>query len=394
MAIDDRVIANSKKNKSKPYDSKEKPIPKPDVLDEKSGEYKQAGTMPEPKPVKQAVPRPMPSDVIKRESMGTPVFQERDENGKYVWRKGETQAPYERPSSTRDIFKDAVERPIESAVKGIEKKEKLTLTQKIKGFAANLKNIPKNAVDTTVGYVDSKYLNWQTGRYLKKNPNSDSTVLYMMHGLDQSIGSQRKLARQARDQGYLPYLLSGKHSKGPEWVADDALRQVGKLHKKAHIKDASNRNDKYVGHSSGANVGLYLATDKRTEGYGIKEVHAVAPTPHGMKPHTLGQRLIGMVADLSPEDTRKEKGRQNVMKLNKRGEPYIPVYVTAGRYDNLVPPQDAVYQHAKGMHIIDHPDSTHFGTSGPNEKMNQIILDLIGHPSKYKHMREYFRQEK
>lgn len=383
MGIDDKVMANSKPKKGNGKHEKEKPIPRPEKPEQEA---------PEPKPMKEAEPRPISSEPegLKRESISTPAYQTRE--GK--WEVGKTQAPYEKPSASRAVFTETVEKPIEGAKKSIEKAEKLTLTQKIRGFAANLRNIPKNAVDTTVGYADAKYLNWQTGRYLKKNPYSDSTVLYMMHGVDQSIGSQRKLARQARDQGYLPYLLKGKHSKGPEWVAEDALKQVGGLLKKANVIEASKRKDKYVGHSSGGNVGLYLATDKRTEKYGIKEVHAVAPTPHGMKPHTLGQRLIGMVADISPEDTRKQKGRENVERLHNRGEPYIPVYVTAGRYDNLVPPQDAVYQHAKGMHIIDHPDSTHFGTSGVNESVNKVILDLIGHPSKYKHMREYFRPEK
>ena len=58
------------------------------------------------------------------------------------------------------------------------------------------------------------------------------------------------------------------------------------------------------------------------------------------------------------------------------------VDVIAGKLDNLVPPSDAVYKHAKQHYVIDHPDSTHFGTSGANDGMNKVFVDLLKKPEK------------
>ncbi|GAF69310.1 unnamed protein product, partial [marine sediment metagenome] len=76
------------------------------------------------------------------------------------------------------------------------------------------------------------------------------------------------------------------------------------------------------------------------------------------------------------DDVRKIAGKRNALEMARR-KPKIPVDVIAGRYDGLVPPSDALYQHAKTHYVIDDPDSTHFGTSGVNSKMNNIFIENL-----------------
>ena len=238
----------------------------------------------------------------------------------------------------------------------------------------NVANVVRNAYDNSVGYAVAKGQNWKTRRYYRKNPGSEDRIVYLMHGLMQNEGSQRKFAKQLRKAGFQPYHLKGNHHLSRKESADKAFEQVGKLHKDTNLKDSSKRSDYFSGHSSGADVGIYMAGDKRMREYGITKVQARAPVPYGMKAKRIGQKLLAPLA--SKDDVKKTAGKRNALEIAAR-KPTVPVDVIAGRYDGLVPPSDAVYKHAKTHYVIDDPDSTHFGTSGVNSRMNNIFIENL-----------------
>ncbi len=244
----------------------------------------------------------------------------------------------------------------------------------------NVKNIALNAFDNTVGYGIAKYQNSKSTRTLRKD--SAAQIVYLANGLLQNEGSQWRLARQLRKKGKVPYHLKMSHGLEREEHAEKIYEQVTSLHEKTNIRDAHERNDAYTGHSSGADMGIYLAGDPRTPQYGIKKVQARAPAPTGIEAKTFGQKLLMPLA--KDDNVKRYEGRRSVVELSER-EPVIPVQVLAGEADRLVLPEDTVYKHAADHDYIKGPDSTHFGTSGVNKEINeQIIYHLDKPPSQYK----------
>lgn len=259
------------------------------------------------------------------------------------------------------------------------------LGDKVYQMVANVKNMAVNAIDNTVGVPIAHYQNWKTARYLKGHPDTKNPILYLMHGLAQTIGSQWRLASQARDLGMQPYHVKGKHHLGDIKAAEDAFHQIEHMHRQTDLKDAYKRKDIFSGHSSGANVGIEMAADEKIKKYGIAQVQARAPTPHGFKGmRTIEQKAAGMILDIKGEDVSKSKEARERAMRNYARPPHAKVYIVSGREDALVPPDDTVYKHATGYHILRHPHATHFGTSGVNKDVNKMTLDLLVKPSLYR----------
>ncbi|MBW2978026.1 hypothetical protein KY331_04230 [Candidatus Woesearchaeota archaeon] len=270
-----------------------------------------------------------------------------------------------------------------------EKKEfgkgagKPTFRQKISATVRNAVNITRNAVDNTAGYGIAKYQNRKTRRDFKQNPARKDKIVYLMHGILQNEGSQWRLGKQLRKEGFEPYHLKGHHSLPRKQDADKAFEQIDDFQKDTKLKNPSKRSDHFSGHSSGADIGIYMAGDKRIKKYGIGRVQARAPAPYGIKSRSLGQKLI---IPFAPADNlKKVAGKKQAIETVRRGKPHVPVDVVAGKYDDLIPPNEAYYKHANKHYVIDHPDSTHFGTSGGNPEMNDVFIDqLKKKPGKYK----------
>lgn len=254
--------------------------------------------------------------------------------------------------------------------------------ERIRNSPRNIKNIVRNTVDgSPIGGVIHKYQDYKTTRHFKKNPNSEIPIVYMKQGLFQNRGQGWRQSRTFRKAGYMPLHSKTYNNLSREEHAEKTYEQIEKFQKRTKLKNPEKRTDILVGHSSGGDMGVYMAGDKRTKQYGIKKVYAIAPAPAGIEAKTLGQKLL---MPLAGEDNVKHyKGRKSVVELHRR-KPKIPVHVIAGKYDDLVTPRDAAYKYAKKHYVIDHPDSTHFGTSGGNEEMNKIIVELIKQDNKYK----------
>jgi len=266
---------------------------------------------------------------------------------------------------------------------------KSSLTERLKSFAGNVKNIGRNAVDNTLGFVVAKNQNRQTRKFFRKKPTSNEKIIYLMHGLFQNEGSQWRLGRELGKGGKHPYHLKGNHSLPPERNADKAFDQIEEFHKEAKLRNVPKRRDQFSGHSSGADMGIYMAGDDRIKEYGIAEVQARAPAPSGLEAKTLGQKLLMPIIGEN-ENAKTKKGKKNALKMASR-RPKVPVYVVSGKYDTLVRPSDATYKHAEKHYVITSHDSTHFGTSGGNEEMNKLFVNFLDKKSgtksssKYKH---------
>ena len=262
---------------------------------------------------------------------------------------------------------------------------KATYGEKVKGFIRNMKNITVNGYDNTVGYMIAKRQNEETRQAIKDNPEGKEKVVYLMHGMLQNQGSQHRLAAKLKEKGYLPYHLKGYHhlplkekvKKINEQIEElyhdpDTLR--GKGTKPVQI--APYREAIWSGHSSGADTGIYYAQTNNVNKYNIKQIQARAPVPSGIgdKPLTMGQKMIMMLA--SGDDVRSKKGKAQAVQMHQ-GVPKVPVYVFAGKYDQLATPDATLYKHAAKHYIIDHPDSSHFGTSGVNDTMNEVFAENI-----------------
>ena len=255
-----------------------------------------------------------------------------------------------------------------------EMPEPPSLVARAKAAVRNAANIVRNAYDNSVGYVVAQGQNWKTRRYYRKNPESEDKIVYLMHGLFQNEGSQRKLGKQIRKAGMHPYHLKGNHHLSRKESAEKAFEQIKKFHEDTKLKEPSERYDLGSGHSSGADEMGHMAGDKRIREYGLRGgLQLRAPLPYGMpeKGRTIGQRLLAPLAD--KDDVKGVAGKRRALETAAR-KPLVPVDVIAGRYDGLVPPSDAVYKHADHHYVIDHPDSTHFGTSGVNKEMNEIFI--------------------
>ena len=284
--------------------------------------------------------------------------------------------------------------PTKYGVRGIEHEltggrqrmpEPRNLKDKLYQMISNVRNIAVNAIDNTVGVPIAHVQNWRTQRYLKGHPDTKDPILYLMHGLAQSIGSQWRLASQARDRGFRPYHLKGKHHLGDTDAAEDAFHQIEHLHHETHLKDAYKRKDIFSGHSSGGNVGIEMAGYEKAKQLGIGHVQARAPTPHGFKQmRTIEQKAAGTILDIEGENIgTNKKAREGAIRKYERPS-QVPVYIVSGREDALVPPSDTVYKQAKGYHVLKHPHATHFGTSGVNKDVNKMTLDLLVNPSLYR----------
>ena len=155
------------------------------------------------------------------------------------------------------------------------------------------------------------------------------------------------------------------------------------------MKDIRYRNDVAIGHSSGGNRVRRMARDKRIKSYGIKKAYGIAPTPLGFTPETLGQKALTYF--VRKEDVRYEKGQKAA--LESSGKTEIPYDSVAGSEDGLVPPKSTADKDAREHYVIESPDSTHFGTSGVNPQINELLVDLVKNQAKSKYSR-YHRKGK
>ncbi|MFH1053698.1 MAG: hypothetical protein V1740_04770 [Candidatus Woesearchaeota archaeon] len=263
--------------------------------------------------------------------------------------------------------------------------------EKRKGFMRNILNITKNAYYNTVGNLMAQSQNERTRRSIRANPEGKEKLVILKPGIYQTIGSQAALGRKLIRKGYLVYHVPGDHhltldqntDRTFEHIEDlftDPMSNRGKGSKKKKV--GPYREIILTGHSSGANVFAYLAGDKRVHDYNIKKVQAraIAATGIGEKP-TLGQRLLLPLAE--GDNPKTKRGRENIIYMHRR-KPLIPVQVVVGKYDDLVPPRDGIYKYASNHYLIDHPDSTHFGTSGVNDTMNDVFVNLLEREEKYR----------
>ena len=237
----------------------------------------------------------------------------------------------------------------------------------------NVKNVAVNAFDNTVGYGIAQYQNYQTRRELKKSPKTDKYMTVHIPGLFQNIGSQWRFAKLERQKGRLPYHVhphNELHKAEREAAARAQLDDLKKLTGANPYKIVS-------GHSDGAALAIGLAQDKKTvEEHKIAYVQARAPSAHGtIKLDSLGKRLL---IPLAPNDNVHKNiyARKGAVE-NASKKPYVPVDVVAGEYDALATPRDAVYKNARAHYLVRGKDSTHFGTSGVNSKVNQSFSEHI-----------------
>jgi hypothetical protein len=250
-----------------------------------------------------------------------------------------------------------------------------------KAAIRNIGNVARNAYGLTIGYARAKGQNWKTRRHYKKNPASKARIRYLKAGFAQNEGAQATYGKQIEKTGDHPYHLKPNHHLPRKENAEKTFEQIHELHKYTKLKNVSDRDDSFDGHSSGADIGIYMAGDERIKKYGIKKVQARAPAPVGIKARRIGQKLL--MPFVNEDNVGKTAGKRSALEMAAR-KPLVPVDVIAGRYDGLVPPSDAVYKHADHHYVIDHPDSTHFGTSGVNKDMNNIFIQNLKEKEKQK----------
>ena len=282
------------------------------------------------------------------------------------------------PSNKEEVAEKEYQRLEETTKSAKDSAPKPSFTSRARSFGRNVANVAKNAFDNTAGLGVAKYQNYKTAKEMKKG--ADGKVVYLMHGVAQNQGSQWRLAKELQKEGYKPYHLKAKHRKPRKEIADDAFGQIDKFHNKAGIEEAVNRADHFSGHSSGGDIGIYMAGDDRMKKYGIKSVQARAPAPYGVKPKTLGQKAL-IPALASHDNLSTPAGKRNAVEMDGR-KPKVPVQIYAGKNDQLVRPKDAYWKHANNIYVVDHPDSTHFGTSGANKTMNKHFVKELSRKHK------------
>ncbi len=254
--------------------------------------------------------------------------------------------------------------------------------KRVRAAVKNVRNIARNAYDNTIGNIAGYRLNRQSEKYYRKNPESKDSAAHLIPGVAQTRAGQVRLAKQLKKAGYQPYLHKADHSLSEERGAEQGFKQMKRLNRYRKVPD---RKDIVIGHSSGGNRAIYMAGDERIKKYGIKRIYAIAPTPGGVKPKTLGQKiLINLIA--KKEDVRYDEGKKTALNLSSR-RPHVPVDIIVGEHDELVPPKDAAYKHAENYYVIEGPDSTHFATSGGHRGINDLLIDLIKNPTKPKYKR-------
>lgn len=261
--------------------------------------------------------------------------------------------------------------------KPYQKTSEPSLGNRVKSAFGNIKNAADSAFENSVGYVISKGQDHKTDRYVKKNPGTKKKIVYMMPGWKQNPGSQRRYATQLRKEGYLPRHLKGNHHLERKESAEKGFEQIGKFQKKTKLKNPHKRDDYFSGHSSGGDVGIYMAGDERIKKYGIREVQARAPAPYGIKAKTWPQRLL--IPFASKDDLEGKVAKRDAVEMAER-KPKINIHIVAGKYDRLVTPKDTIYmpKHPKIRHyVIKDKNSTHIGTTGIRKDMNSIFIDLL-----------------
>lgn len=243
-----------------------------------------------------------------------------------------------------------------------------------KRFGRTLKNMFVNAIDNSVGYLASSWQNYQTKRALKKG--DDKPIVYTIHGRAQNKGSHWRMGRDLKKEGFHVYHLKGNHGvKDIDERKQKAYLQIDKLHNYAGTS-ASKKNAYISGHSSGADLGIAMASDDKVHNYGIKAVQARAPVPYGMKKNNLYTKALGSLIDIKDEIRNNPEANRKAA-INYFTDPKIPIYVTAGKNDRLVNPKDTFYRPATSFKVLDHKDSGHFGTSGQNKTMNKYFINEL-----------------
>lgn len=255
-----------------------------------------------------------------------------------------------------------------------------------KGILAKIKSIAKNAYSNTIKFPVSKYQNYKTEKYLGENPDTDKRLNIIVNGLCQNIGANAQMGKDANERGELAYHLHAGHGlfkiKHPKKRAENVYKGLNKLKAKTKIDDKTFKKlpKDYLGHSSGGDLGQYIAADDRAKHeYGIDRIYTVASTGGALEPKTPAQRALKLILPSAMKDedpTKSKKARQNVIDMYHR-KPKIPVYNIYGANDDLVPRDKIIpYMHSTAEAIIAHRDSDHFDTSFQNSKMNNAILDL------------------
>lgn len=247
-------------------------------------------------------------------------------------------------------------------------------------FAAGVKNIPyqaANAIATVAGTPVALYQNRKTKQEIKENPKTSKKIMYITHGLGQTRGSAIVMARQAREEGFLPIILKGNHRMDSTERLESQYEQISDVHKETGLEDIALRKDIYRGHSSGGNLTIDMASDPRSIEHGIGYGQAIAPAPYGITPKSLTQRiLMKVLPGASDEDTRTESGKKMAIEYAAK-RPVLPIQVVGGQHDAAVPPEDAIYRHAANIRHIKGPGSTHFRTSHIDRKTNQETLQYL-----------------
>ncbi|PIN86570.1 hypothetical protein COV19_03535 [Candidatus Woesearchaeota archaeon CG10_big_fil_rev_8_21_14_0_10_44_13] len=273
-----------------------------------------------------------------------------------------------------------------------------SLPQRISTAMRNLPTMASNAFNNTLGYPIVLSQNYRTEGRTRKHP--EEPVGYIKVGLGQTMGAGWKTGRAFRKRHINPYHLPPEHYRPPHEQHRHEVRHIQKFIKKAKIVDPEKRNDLYTGHSSGGNAAIYAAGDHSLYKLGIKHIQAVAPTPYGIRADRLSHKLMGTVVDLSVDDVSKSKiARENALKMYHRVPLKDPtgkhgiksIHIIAGAKDGLVSPRETYYKHADKQYVIRHPKSTHFGTSGSNNEINEIIADLAA-MQVYGHKKKEYRR--
>ena len=260
---------------------------------------------------------------------------------------------------------------------------KTTFGQKVKGFIKNMYNIPVNGLYNTIFYPIAMFQNAKTRKEIRNNPDGKEPVVYLQAGVMQNMGAQARAASYWRKKGFLPYHIKGYHHLPAKEKREKHFEQIhGLYHDRNSLRGkgskqmqvAPYREAVWDGHSSGADSGIYLAQDSRVEKYKVRRIIARAPVPTGLgdRPLNIAQKAIMMIA--SGDDTRTLKGKKAALTMHER-PPKVPVDVYSGKYDMLAVPYSNIYKYASSTNLIDHPSSSHFGTSGVNRTMNATIID-------------------
>lgn len=248
-------------------------------------------------------------------------------------------------------------------------------TDRVKATAKNIGNIGRNMFDNTVGLPIAIYQNYQTARYFKKNPQSDAQIAYLGSGWQQNRGAQWRLARELRKDGYHPYHVKAHASEAKTTAVQKVFDEIKEFHRKTGLRGAQ-RHDIYSGHSSGADIGIHMATNPKVHQYGIGTVQARAPAPYGIyKPKTIAQRVFSYFSN--PDNIAKNPEAQRAAMHAYRKKPLVPVHVVSGDHDALVTHTDAQYRHAASHEYLHGPYATHAGTSGSNQYANKELVRHI-----------------